>query len=809
MKRYLVFLLAASAVLAYTSSCSVLEDDSVADSGVTLFYGSAYDHNATKITVADPYTESNVTYYKGLWESKDAIRVYRVSDGKSLGVASLTDGAGTQTGTFSLSGTTSGADVRIIYPSNATLDGTHTLQRSQSQTGSGNNSFKSYSFAYSGITNGANENSFSLFHVPAFIKVVVKAASANDTWYGYNLDAVTVRVPGAALSGQYTVDYENGELTLGQTVYDNVTATLGTPIALGTNEQEIWLAALPADLTGCLVTVSLSLSKGGTSTEAMVKFKGRPLLSNSVNTLRISNLESIIEPGNSSATEYSTVNIEARTNKSTNYVSYDARLVSGMNRMDKFLVDTRDEWGGYKGVKPDHVTSTNCDGFWKTGTYHGRPMFVDPSGNVSFLYGINGVTPDPLSDAADSRTTNYYNSKFASEYEWAQWCGDNIANYGFNFFNTNPKRIRNYRMDYEKGIGISAEVQERLHSGNHKSALSQTENMYFLRTFLWDYYSITKKSIATAIDTPFLLLFDPGWQDYINKMAAYAAEPFKDDPNFIGYYTDNELPFCAATESGQAISLKNFLEQETEDTTSEYYYRCAAPAKAWAQQWMQDNYGTTTYNSSMEEAFVGAVAQYYFRTTAEAVRAADPQHLVMGCRLHGPAKDTQGVVEACARYHDVVTANFYDYWDIRSWSELSDIKAWVAGKPVMITEFYVKNANQKAPDGTSYVNTEGAGWWVKSQTARGQFYQNNVIRFIEDGTIAGWKWFKWTDDYRNTIPGWVNKGIIVPDYSSTYIDCTSLMKEMHWNVYQCLDYYWGAPSNSGYSSGSLPEGTWE
>ena len=70
-------------------------------------------------------------------------------------------------------------------------------------------------------------------------------------------------------------------------------------------------------------------------------------------------------------------------------------------------------------------------------------------------------------------------------------------------------------------------------------------------------------------------------------------------------------------------------------------------------------------------------------------------------------------------------------------------------------------------------------------------------------------WFKWTDDYRNTVPGWINKGLVVPDYSGTYTACTSLMKEAHWNLYQLLDYYWGAPTNSGRLAGDLAEGTWE
>ena len=808
MKRYLLYILASGATLAFLSSCSVKEDDhnQGADNGFTLFYGRAYNKDATKISIGDPYTVSEVTYYKGLWESGDQISVYRVSDGECLGNASLEEGVGAQEGTFIMPGNTGGADVRIIYPSGANYNGVHTLPFDQEQEDAGTNTFNEYCFAYSGIKDG---NHFSLTHVPSYVKVIIQAESS-DEWYDAEVTAVTLKAPGAALSGDFTVDYDSGNITPGKNVYDYVTVTLTNTIAIEEDPQEVWLAVLPSDLSGSLVTVTLSLEKDAVETETVVKFTGKPLLANSVNTLRISNLKSIIVPGDESSVN-ETIDVEAHSNKSNEYSNYSTMTLSGMHNMDRFIVDTRDRWGGYAGVKPDHITSTNSEGFWRTGTYHGRPMFVNPDGNVSFLNGVNAVTPDPLSDAADSHTTNYYNSKFGTEYEWAAWCADNIANYGFNFFNTNPKRFRNYRMNHEIGMGITPDIQERLHAGNNKKLLSQTENLYFLRTFLWDYYSLTKKTFASNAKSPFILMFDPGWQDYINKLALFAAQFFKDDPNFIGYYTDNELPFCETTDTGKPIEMNDFLTL-TVDTGDAYYYRCNPYAKAWALQWMQDNYGTTVYSSSMEKPFLRAVAEYYFRTTAEAIRAADPQHMVMGSRIHKNSKETQEIIESCARYHDVITINFYDYWDISSFSvPLASIRNWAGGKPVMITEFYVKNANQTAPDSTPYNNTEGAGWWVKSQKARGQFYQNNVIRFIQDGTIAGWQWFKWTDDYRYTVPGWINKGLVVPDYRGTYTDCTSLMKSMHWNLYQCLDYYWGEPVDRDFTEGAgdIPEGIWE
>lgn len=793
-------------------ACNTEEAEAPEPTGETLFngYASPDPDGGSRLTLSNPYSQGGARLYDALWDSGDAIKVYRVSDGAHLGNATLTEGASSRTGRFSLPAATGDDDVRIIYPTTAYYDGVHSLPQNQNQAGEGSRNFSAITFAYSEVTNRAAGNNFTLNHVPAFVKISVKAASTSDTWYGWSVTGVTLRVPGHVLSGQFSYDYAQARLTEGQTVYDNVTVTLGTPFTIGTTAKEVWLAALPDDLTGCLILVTLHLTKNSTTQNAVVKFTGRPLLSGSVNAMAITNLSSIIEPGSTSGSEYTTTTVQAHKNGTGNWTGYSSRLIAGMNRMDKYLLDTRDVWGGYKGVKPEHVLSTNSEGFWRTGTYHGRPMFIDPDGNVSFLNGVNCVTPDPLSDAADTRTTNYYNSKFSNVESWAAWCAGNIANYGFNFYSNNPRRFRYYRTDPERGgLGISEAAEERLHQGNNTARLSQVENLYLLRTFLWDYYSRTKKSFSTAVWSPFVLMWDPDWNDFCYKMALYAASLFKDDPCFIGYYTDNELPFIDKNDTYRyGISLKDWLDLD-EYPEADYYYRCNPYAKAWAQAWMQETYGTTTYSSSMENAFLRAVSEYYYRTTAEAIRAADPNHLVMGSRLHANSKQKQEIVESCARYHDVVSINFYDYWDVTSFTQVSSIKGWAAGKPVIATEFYVKNANQKAPDGTAYSNQEGAGWWVQSQAARGQFYQNCIIRFIEEGTFAGWMWFKWTDDYRNTVPGWINKGLVVPDYSGTYTACTSLMKEVHWNLYQLLDYYWGAPTNSGRLAGDLAEGTWE
>ncbi|MFR0764255.1 MAG: hypothetical protein ACLSHL_09955 [Alistipes communis] len=65
---------------------------------------------------------------------------------------------------------------------------------------------------------------------------------------------------------------------------------------------------------------------------------------------------------------------------------------------------------------------------------------------------------------------------------------------------------------------------------------------------------------------------------------------------------------------------------------------------------------------------------------ASAVRKADPQHLILGSRLHDWSKYTQGIVEACARYCDVVSVNYYARWQPEP-DFMANLAAWCGNKP--------------------------------------------------------------------------------------------------------------------------------
>lgn len=106
------------------------------------------------------------------------------------------------------------------------------------------------------------------------------------------------------------------------------------------------------------------------------------------------------------------------------------------------------------------------------------------------------------------------------------------------------------------------------------------------------------------------------------------------------------------------------------------------------------------------------VADYYYQLTTATVRRYDKEHLILGTRLHDWSKYNQKVVEACARYCDLVSVNYYARWQPEA-DFLANLKIWCGAKPFSF-RIYIK-AEDASYQGTGYANTEGGGWLVHTQ----------------------------------------------------------------------------------------------
>ena len=131
--------------------------------------------------------------------------------------------------------------------------------------------------------------------------------------------------------------------------------------------------------------------------------------------------------------------------------------------------------------------------------------------------------------------------------------------------------------------------------------------------------------------------------------------------------------------------------------------------------------------------FLGLVAERYFRITSEAIKAADPNHMVFGSRF--AYVPPEPVVAASAKYLEVVSFNCYAN------DPLGVIKAYSAfGKPLIIGEFSFRGKDSGLP------NTRGAGPVVETQQDRANAFSRYVTLALGEPNLVGYHWFEHCDE---------------------------------------------------------------
>lgn len=465
--------------------------------------------------------------------------------------------------------------------------------------------------------------------------------------------------------------------------------------------------------------------------------------------------------------EYTFVQVEYKKWQNGVFQSWttaDSRQTRIMDQMNWYAPSsdyTRTAWGGRIGVQASSVVGK--EGFFRVANCGGRSYLLDPDNGAVILHGIQHVRPgtSPAHQQA-------FKSKFGSEARWSEETGKWIADNHINYISYGSNRIEAFPAAMRANL-LTPKTQK----------VAYAENLYLLRTFMWD---MSKNLGYTFDDNTYnrlVLLFEPTFAAYIDNLVQEKCAWFAGDTHFVGYYLDNELPFASYqnTDPLRGIDLKHFL------SLPDRY----GAARSYAEKFMKDrgiaSTGAITKND--QEEFRGLVADYYYRLTTETVRRHDTDHLVLGTRLHDWSKYNQKVVEACARYCDLVSINYYARWQPET-DFLANLKTWCGAKPFLVSEFYTKAEDAKYK-GTGYVNTEGGGWLVRTQRNRGEFYQNFCLRLLESTHCVGWIHFEYNDGY-DADGNASNKGVVSIEYEP-YEGFLSYMRQLNLAVYPLIDYY--------------------
>ena len=247
--------------------------------------------------------------------------------------------------------------------------------------------------------------------------------------------------------------------------------------------------------------------------------------------------------------------------------------------------------------------------------------------------------------------------------------------------------------------------------------------------------------------------FDPRFAMATERAVAIAARDHRDDPYLIGYFADNELAWASPGDGPKArYALAYSTLKQTTDVPAkraflkqlrDKYRNQEGLSKAWgidlpAWELMEDP-GFEPPLPSAEHPeiendfkyFQRVFAETYFKTISDSLKWHAPNQLLLGGRF---GITTPEAVEACARYCDVLSFNFYtpkpqDGFDFA--------KLRVLDKPVMVTEFHF-GSRDRGP-------FWGGVMEVAKEEDRGPAYANFLKNALAEPSIVGVHWFQYLD----------------------------------------------------------------
>jgi agarase len=265
-------------------------------------------------------------------------------------------------------------------------------------------------------------------------------------------------------------------------------------------------------------------------------------------------------------------------------------------------------------------------------------------------------------------------------------------------------------------------------------------------------------------------VFDPEFAAHIRESAHHNCGKRRNDPGLLGTFIDNEL-YWSPDWRGADELLTLFLNLPSHRPgrvaaiarLQEHYPEFAEFNAVWrtlARSW--EEFGTVGrveapffrmppggLNDALEtkanlgnplraafsadcDAFVAVVAEQYFDLCVSAIRAADPNHLLIGSRFGYQPQPS--VIAAAGRYLDVISFNCYHF------DAGPVIDAYAAsGKPCLISEFSFRGDDAGLP------NTHGAGPRVESQVERAQCFERYVTSALRKPAVVGYHWFEHAD----------------------------------------------------------------
>ena len=434
-----------------------------------------------------------------------------------------------------------------------------------------------------------------------------------------------------------------------------------------------------------------------------------------------------------------TVTVAVQVAPGKNWTNYPTRTLAALPPAVMSQVDpVVDQYGGLLARKE------KATGFFYPKLVGDRWWLVDPEGGLFIHKAVVAVSQNGGTNAKAALI-----KQFGTESNWVAQTAGLLHSNGFN------------------GLGAWSDTER---FGKPANRLVYTRIWDFMSSYGHKRGGTYQQSGHIGYPKDCIFVFDPEFETFCDNYAKQLAKS-KDDPWLLGHFSDNEMPI-------KREAILNYLQLPDKD-----------PGHQAALTWLQTRHGAAATAKDITEQdkkdFLALVTDRYYGIVSRAIKKYDPNHCFLGSRFHGGELNYPEVFKAAGKYVDVMAVNYYRTWTpsqekLAMWSRES-------GRPVVITEWYVKGLDSGLP------NNSGAGWIVKTQKDRGLFYQNFTLGLLESKVCVGWHWFKYIDN-DPLEPGTEpsnrdsNKGIVTSRYEP-YPALLNEMKPLNDRVYSLADYF--------------------
>jgi len=376
-----------------------------------------------------------------------------------------------------------------------------------------------------------------------------------------------------------------------------------------------------------------------------------------------------------------------------------------------------DPYGGWINA-PQTLNASNTSGYFRAAKLGGAWWFVTPDGHPFVSKGVTDVNWLGAALSTDA-FHELLVQKYGNEDAWADASLKRILDWGFN----------------TAGPWTSASMAKRITHSIIILDMAGGNSPRHPKSVVTDYW-------------------DPAFVDHCAAMALDRARPYVEDKKLLGYFLDNELVWGSDHFLTKQSLLQLYLgfpdgapgrdealrfARESAETIAQFNGAWGTAITDWSQIEaipLRDFRPKTEAAHALTREFMLKVFHKYAAIAIGALRAVDPNHMILGCRFHTYPGDA--LVEAAAQYFDVIAMAFYE-----ARPPVKEIDAIFArvDKPFLIEEWTFKS------DASGIVNPQGFyGPVVRTMAERSLAYDKYVESFMRRPYAAGYHWYKWMDN---------------------------------------------------------------